>query len=129
MYVSVIRQVFAHDIYLCVALDLFVLCLTFYTLSSTCPVYVSPVGKPAVMHLRRVSALSDHLLAKLSHSRLTVLITACFSLSPHLACLNKTVSILKASRFNHAVTPHKFMAAGGRCQQSLNGGEDFQSSR
>lgn len=98
-----------------------------HTMSSTCPVHVNPVGKPAVMQLCRVSALSDHLLAKLSHSRLTVLIIACFSLSPHLACTNKTVSILKASLFNHAVTPHKVTAAGGGCQ--LNGGEDSQSSR
>lgn len=41
-----------------------------------------------------------------------------FHFSPHLARLNKTVSILKASRFNHAVTPHKIMAAAGRCNQS-----------
>lgn len=42
--------------------------------------YAGPVGKPAVMHLCRVSALSDHLFPPLSHSRLAVLITACFSL-------------------------------------------------
>lgn len=42
-----------------------------------------------------------------------------FHFSPHLACLNKTVSILKALRFNHAVTLHKVTAAAGRCNQSL----------
>lgn len=52
-----------------------------------------------------------------------------FHFSPHLACLNKTVSILKAFSFNHEVTPHEFMAAGGKCNQSLNVSEDSQLSR
>lgn len=43
-----------------------------------------------------------------------------FHFSPHLACLNKTVSILKALSYNHPVTPHKVMATAGRCSQSLN---------
>lgn len=36
-----------------------------------------------------------------------------FHFSPHLACLNKTVSILKALSFSHAVTRHKVMTAAG----------------
>lgn len=43
-----------------------------------------------------------------------------FLFSPHLACLNKTVSILKALSFNHAVTPHKIMAVAGRYSHPLN---------
>lgn len=43
-----------------------------------------------------------------------------FHFSSHLARLNKTVSILKALSFNHAVARHKVMAAAGRCNQSLN---------
>lgn len=38
-----------------------------------------PVGQPAVTQLCRVTAPSDHLFPTLSHSRLPVLITACFS--------------------------------------------------
>lgn len=34
-----------------------------------------------------------------------------FHFSPHLACLNKTVSILKALSFNRAIIPHKVMVA------------------
>lgn len=43
-----------------------------------------------------------------------------FHFSPHLACLNKTVSILKALSFNHALTRQRVMAAAGCCNQSLN---------
>lgn len=39
-----------------------------------------PVGQPAVTQLCRVTAPSDHLFPTSSHSRLHVLITACFSL-------------------------------------------------
>ena len=78
VYVSIVRHVFAHIIYL------FGLFRYWYLgwLSAHClqPVYTSLVGKPAVIQLCRVSALSDHLFPTLSHRRLAVLITACFSL-------------------------------------------------
>lgn len=35
-----------------------------------------------------------------------------FPISPHLACLNKTISILKDLRSNRAVTPHRLQLDG-----------------
>lgn len=43
-----------------------------------CVLIVGSVGKPAVIQLCHEYELSDHLVPALSHSRLAVLITACF---------------------------------------------------
>lgn len=80
-------------------------------------VFAGVVAEPDVIQLRSVSL---HLIIYSLRCRTAAWLSSLqlvFGFSLHLACSNKTVSILKALSFNHAVTLHKVY---GRCNYSLN---------
>lgn len=81
MWMSVYFKIctYLHIKLICACFFMYLYMMTFCPLTTRCPVCVGPVDKPDVLQLRRVTILSDHLFPTLSHSRLAVLITACFS--------------------------------------------------